>query len=39
MVSNIHRTMVKGQEGSDGISLLVSEIRILSIIERPLTVA
>jgi len=39
MVSNIHRTVVEGREGSDGINLVVSEIRILSIIERPLTVA
>jgi len=33
MVSNIHRTMVRSQEGSDGINPLVSEIRTLSITE------
>ena len=31
MVSDIHRTIVKGQEGSDGISLLVSDIHTLSV--------
>ena len=33
MVSDIHRTMVKGQEGSDGKNLRVSETRTLSITE------
>ena len=31
MVSDIHRTMMRGQEGSDGKNLSVSEIRTLSI--------
>ena len=39
MVSDIHRNMAKGQEGSGGMNLLVSETRTLSITERPLTVA
>ena len=33
MISNIHRTMVRSQEGGDGINLLVSGIRTLSIAE------
>ena len=33
MVTDIHRTMVKGQEGSDGKNLLVSGTRILFIAE------
>ena len=39
LVSDIHRTVVKGQEGSGGINPLVSETRTLSIAEWPLTVA
>ena len=39
MVSDIHRNMVRGQEGSNGINPLVSETRTLSIAEYPLTVA
>jgi len=33
MVSDIHRTVVQGQEGSGGKHLLVSEGRILAVIE------
>ena len=39
MVSDIHRTVVKGQEGSGGKNVLVSDIRTLAITEWPLTVA
>jgi len=39
MVSDIHRTMAKVQEGGGGMNLLVSEIRTLSTAECPLTVA
>jgi len=39
MVSDIHRTMLKGQEGSDGKIPLVSDTRTLSTAERLLTVA
>ena len=33
MVSDIHCAMAKGQEGSGGVNLLVSEIRTLSTTE------
>ena len=39
MVSDIHRTMVKGQEGGDDKALLVSDTRAVSITEHILTVA
>ena len=39
IVSDIRRTTVKGQEGSGGMNLLVSETRSLSITKRLLTVA
>ena len=39
MVSDIHRTIVKGQEESDGKNLSVSDTRILCVAERPLTTA
>jgi len=39
MVSDIHCAMAKGQEGSGGMNLLVSEIRTLSTTEYPLMVA
>jgi len=39
MVSDIHRTMANGQEGSGGMNLSVSEIRTVSTAKCPLTVA
>ena len=33
MVSDIHHTMARGQEGSGGVDLLVSETRTLSTAE------
>jgi len=39
MVSDIHRTIVRGQGGSGGGNLLVSKTRTLFIVEIPLTVA
>jgi len=38
MVSDMHRTTAKGQEGSGGINSSVSGTRTLSTAERPLTV-
>ena len=37
MVSDIHRTMVKGQEGTDGKNVLVSGTRTVSTTESMLT--
>jgi len=39
MVSDIHRTVVKSQEGSGGKNLLVGDARTLTVTEWPLTVA
>jgi hypothetical protein len=39
MVSDIHRTIVKGQGGSGGKNLLVSDTCTLAVTERPLTVS